>query len=116
MTDIYAFQTALETLGYKTFYGKKLDTVKQAILWNTVGHKIYGSMSGKTDLQTERIQVTCFALSGSALIKMVNDVETLLAYYNSSFTSIPLDSKVDRFDIPTSTYYSYQDYYVTFNK
>jgi hypothetical protein len=115
MTVFSDLQTVLETTGSKVFANKKLDSVKTALVYKSIGQRIIGSMSGNAGLNIERLQVSCFATNETTLQNMASTVEQLLAFYNSSsFTSIPTESKIEGFDTNTSTFFSYRDFYLIY--
>lgn len=115
MTVFSDLQTLLETLGYKVFSVKKVDTVKQAIVYKSISQRVFGSMSGNAGLKTERIQVSCFAANERALKTMTSAVEDLLSFYSvSSLTILPIESKIEGFDPNTSTFYCFRDFYLIY--
>jgi len=109
-------QTVLETTGSKVFANKKLDSVKTAIVYQSIGQRIVGSMSGDSGLRIERVQVTCCAINETTLQNMAKTVENTLAFYNTLFTSIPTESKVEGFDENTSTFFSHRDFYLIYKE
>ena len=54
MTVFSDLQTVLETTGSKVFANKKLDSVKQAVVYKSIGQRIVGSMSGDSGLRIEK--------------------------------------------------------------
>lgn len=116
MTVFDDFKTLLETTGSKVFATKKVDSVKQAIVYRPISQKIYGSMSGRADLKSDRVQVSCFAVTEPSIKKMERTVENLLSFYSGSFVCTPTESKVEGFDDTTSTFYSHRDYFVMYKE
>lgn len=116
MTVFSDLQTVLETTGSKVFANKKLDSVKQAVVYKSIGQRIVGSMSGDSGLRIERVQVSCYAIKEDTLQTMTRAVELLLAYYNTLFTSIPIETKVEGFDDTTSTFFSHRDFYLIYKE
>jgi hypothetical protein len=117
MTVFADLQTLLEGLGFKVFSVKKLDSVNQAIVYRSISQKMIGSMSGQVGLKVERIQLSHYSIKESTLKTMVLATERALGYYDSSsFTAIPLDSKIEGFDTSTSTFYSFRDYFLIYKE
>jgi len=116
MTVFSDLQTVLEGTGYKVFANKKLDSVKTALVYQSIGQRIIGSMSGNSGMKIERVQISSFAINENTLQTMAKAVEQTLAYYNTLFTSIPTESKVEGFDENTSTFFSHRDFYLIYQE
>ncbi len=117
MTVFNDFKALLETTGSKVFANKKLDTVKQAVVYKSIGEQIVGSQSGNSGLSIERVQVSCYAINIDSLHSMSKAVKTLLSFYDSgSLTSIPAQTKVEGYDEATSTYFVHEDFFLIYKE
>jgi len=116
MTVFSDLQTLLETTGSKVFANKKLDSVKTALVYQSIGQRIIGSMSGSSGLTIERVQVSSYAINATTLHTMAIAVEKALAYYTSaSLTIIPTEQKQEGFNKDTSTFFSHRDFYLIYS-
>lgn len=117
MTVFTDLETLLTGLGYKVFATKKLDTVKTAIVYSSISQRIVGSMSGRSDMKIERVQVSCYAITNATLKAMELAVENTLSFYDSSnLTIFPTENKVEGFDEATSTFFIHRDYFVQYKE